>query len=53
MVQLNQSQIEAVILHRPPFLLVDKIVELVPGRRAAGLKKVCDGDRKGPYPRYE
>lgn len=42
---MDQAQIEAVIPHRSPFLLVDKIIELVPGRRAVGLKKVCDDDR--------
>ena len=41
---MNQAQIKAVIPHRPPFLLVDKIVELAPGRSAVGLKKVCDND---------
>ncbi len=41
---MDQAQIEAVIPHRPPFLLVDKIIELAPGRHAVGLKKVCDND---------
>jgi len=39
---MDCSQIEAVIPHRSPFLLVDRIIELEPGRRAVGIKKVCD-----------
>lgn len=41
---MDQSQIKAVIPHRPPFLLVDRIVELAPGRRAVGLKKVSHNE---------
>lgn len=41
---MEQSEIKALIPHRSPFLLVDKIIELVPGRHAVGLKKVCDND---------
>lgn len=41
---MDQSQIEAIIPHRPPFLLVDKIIELAPGRRAVGLTRVRNDD---------
>lgn len=41
---MEQWLIEALIPHRPPFLLVDRIIELEPGRRAVGLKKVGDKD---------
>jgi 3-hydroxyacyl-[acyl-carrier-protein] dehydratase len=33
---LDRSGIEAIIPHREPFLLVDEIVELVPGEHAVG-----------------
>ncbi len=35
---LDAQGVQAVIPHRPPFLLVDRIVELEPGVRAVGLK---------------
>ena len=38
--QLDIKQIQAVLPHRYPFLLVDRIVELVPGEKAAGYKNV-------------
>ena len=38
--QLNIKKILQVIPHRYPFLLVDKITELKPGEKAAGLKNV-------------
>lgn len=37
---LGIKEIEAIIPHRHPFLLVDKIEELVPGEKAAGYKAV-------------
>jgi 3-hydroxyacyl-[acyl-carrier-protein] dehydratase len=37
---LTSEQIQALIPHRPPFLLVDRIIELDPGKRAVGLKTV-------------
>lgn len=36
--QLDVAEIQKIIPHRWPFLLVDKILELEPGRRAVGLK---------------
>ncbi len=36
----NVQQIMEIIPHRFPFLLVDKILELVPGERVTGLKNV-------------
>jgi len=36
--ELDARGIEKVIPHRPPFLLIDRIVELEPGVRAVGLK---------------
>ncbi|MHB0912504.1 MAG: 3-hydroxyacyl-ACP dehydratase FabZ [Armatimonadota bacterium] len=37
---LDVEQIRAVLPHRYPFLLVDRILELEPGSRAVGLKNV-------------
>ncbi|WP_066507120.1 3-hydroxyacyl-ACP dehydratase FabZ [Abyssisolibacter fermentans] len=37
---LNSNQIQEIIPHRYPFLLVDKIEELEPGKRAVGYKCV-------------
>ncbi len=35
---LSQSAIQRVIPHRYPFLLVDRVTELVPGKRIVGIK---------------
>ena len=37
---MNVQQIQKVLPHRPPFLLVDRIVELVPNQRVVGVKNV-------------
>jgi 3-hydroxyacyl-[acyl-carrier-protein] dehydratase len=37
---LEAADIMRIIPHRYPFLLVDRIIELEPGRRAVGLKQV-------------
>ncbi|HLJ54689.1 MAG TPA: 3-hydroxyacyl-ACP dehydratase FabZ [Chthonomonadaceae bacterium] len=37
---LGSDLIRTVLPHRYPFLLVDKVVELEPGRRAVGIKNV-------------
>ncbi len=37
---LDIEAIKEILPHRYPFLLVDKILELVPGKRAVGLKNV-------------
>ena len=37
---LDISAIERILPHRYPFLLVDKVVELIPDRRAVGVKNV-------------
>lgn len=38
--ELNSNQIQEILPHRYPFLLVDKIVECVPGQSAIGIKCV-------------
>jgi 3-hydroxyacyl-[acyl-carrier-protein] dehydratase len=51
---LDASQIQALIPHRYPFLLVDRIVELEPGKRIVGIKHVSlsDGYLQGHFPSY-
>lgn len=43
---LTTQEIMAIIPHRYPFLLIDRIVELEPGKRAVGEKLVSIGE---PY----
>jgi 3-hydroxyacyl-[acyl-carrier-protein] dehydratase len=42
---LEIEQIKAILPHRSPFLLVDRIVELEPDRRVVGLKNVTSNER--------
>jgi 3-hydroxyacyl-[acyl-carrier-protein] dehydratase len=37
---LNTKEIQDIIPHRYPFLLVDRIIEVEPGKRAVGIKNV-------------
>jgi 3-hydroxyacyl-[acyl-carrier-protein] dehydratase len=41
---LSSIQIQEIIPHRYPFLLVDRIVELEEGKRAVGIKAVSIGE---------
>ena len=53
--ELDSAEIQRRIPHRPPFLLVDRIVELEPGERIVGLKEVSlerDQFLKGHFPDY-
>ena len=38
--ELDIDQIETILPHRYPFLLVDKIIDCVPGQSAKGIKCV-------------
>lgn len=51
---LEAADIQKIIPHRYPFLLIDRIVELDPGRRAVGIKNVTMGDQffQGHFPDY-
>lgn len=40
MTRLGRAEIEAILPHREPFLLIDEVVELEPGERAVARKKV-------------
>jgi len=53
--ELDTEQLKALIPHRPPFLLVDRIVEIEPGQRVVGLKTVDlerDSFLRGHFPNY-
>lgn len=49
---LGVKEIEEIIPHRHPFLLVDKIIELEPGKRAVGKKCITFDEYffRGHYP---
>ena len=51
---LNAQQIQEIIPHRFPFLLVDRIIEIEWGRRAVGIKNVSIGEPffQGHFPGY-
>lgn len=51
---LNSVEIQKIIPHRPPFLLVDKILELEPGVKAVGIKNVSINEPffVGHFPDY-
>ena len=50
--QLNSNEIQQILPHRYPFLLVDKIVELDPGKSAKGIKCVSANEMQfmGHFP---
>jgi len=51
---LTSQQLQAILPHRYPFLLVDRIVELEEGNRAVGLKNVTINEAffTGHFPQY-
>ena len=46
----GREMIEQILPHRPPFLLLDEIVELDPGSRVVARKRVTDEDCAGHFP---
>ncbi len=52
--ELNSNQIQEIIPHRYPFLLVDKITELQPGVKAKGIKCVTANEMHfvGHFPQH-
>jgi 3-hydroxyacyl-[acyl-carrier-protein] dehydratase len=38
--ELNSNQIQEILPHRYPFLLIDKVIELVPGESCVAIKNV-------------
>ena len=53
--ELNIDQIERILPHRYPFLLVDRIVECIPGQSARGIKCVSANEPffQGHFPGYK
>ncbi len=51
---MDVNQIQEVLPHRYPFLLVDRIVELEPGKRIVGIKNVTVNEPffQGHFPGY-
>lgn len=51
---LDSKEIQNIIPHRPPFLLVDRVLELEPGKRAVGIKNVSINEPffTGHFPGY-
>ena len=51
---LGSREIQQIIPHRWPFLLVDKIIDLKPGEEAVGIKNVSSGEFffQGHFPNY-
>jgi 3-hydroxyacyl-[acyl-carrier-protein] dehydratase len=52
MVKMTKKDIEAVIPHRDPFLLVDEISEIEPGKKVTGIKYVKEEEYyfRGHFP---
>jgi 3-hydroxyacyl-[acyl-carrier-protein] dehydratase len=48
--QLGKAEIERIIPHRDPFLLVDEVVELTPGERVLARRTVTEADCAGHFP---
>jgi 3-hydroxyacyl-[acyl-carrier-protein] dehydratase len=47
---LGREEIEAIIPHRHPFLLLDEVTELEPSKRVVARKRVTDEDCAGHFP---
>ena len=47
---MDKAQIEAVLPHRDPMLLIDEVLELVPGERVTARKTVTEEDCAGHFP---
>ncbi|MGM0368226.1 MAG: 3-hydroxyacyl-ACP dehydratase FabZ [Actinomycetota bacterium] len=52
MAKLNKEDIKKIIPHREPFLMVDEIVEVMPGKNITGIKHVREDEYyfKGHFP---
>jgi 3-hydroxyacyl-[acyl-carrier-protein] dehydratase len=47
---MNKAEIEAILPHRDPFLLLDEVLELQPGARVVARKTVTEEDCAGHFP---
>jgi len=50
MTTLGKEEIEAILPHRDPFLLIDEVTELVPGERVVARRTVTEIDCAGHFP---
>ena len=50
MTVLGKAEIEEILPHRDPFLLLDEVTELVPGERVVARHTVTDEDCAGHFP---
>jgi 3-hydroxyacyl-[acyl-carrier-protein] dehydratase len=46
----GRAELEEILPHRPPFLLVDEVTELIPGERVVATKTVTEEDCAGHFP---
>lgn len=51
---LTNKEIREILPHRYPFLLVDKVIELEPGKKVVGIKNVSSNEPffQGHFPEY-
>src|SRR5579871_2908383 len=49
-VVMDRAAIQAVLPHRAPMLLIDEVLELVPGVRVVARKRVTEEDCAGHFP---
>lgn len=47
---MSKAEIEAVLPHRDPMLLIDEVLELVPGERVVARRTVTEADCAGHFP---
>jgi 3-hydroxyacyl-[acyl-carrier-protein] dehydratase len=47
---MGRAEIEEIIPHRDPFLLIDEVVELEPGARVVATRTVTEADCAGHFP---
>ncbi|MGB2952962.1 MAG: 3-hydroxyacyl-ACP dehydratase FabZ [Gaiellaceae bacterium] len=52
MTTLGRAEIEAILPHREPFLLIDEVIELEPGRHVVARKRVAEDEwyLRGHFP---
>ena len=46
----GRAEIESILPHRDPFLLIDEVIELEPGKRVVARKMVTEADCAGHFP---
>jgi 3-hydroxyacyl-[acyl-carrier-protein] dehydratase len=47
---MGRAEIEAIIPHRDPFLLIDEVLEITPGERVVARRTVTEDDCAGHFP---